>query len=230
MLTFDPSSAVGSHGLGFLVGRLKSLNDIPMKTKLTFAACSLLACASSYGVVLFDASTDPLQNSGFAIATATAGANGIPDASRGDVLELTYNSGTPGFYNINSGVIDLPAGDETGLSYTASFDLFIPAATTVDSGNNIFIQFNIDGANSGSNGFVSAPNGDWQTFSVTGMFTGDATSVQALVVNNDQAPAGGTTSPAFYVDNFFIDVEAVPEPSSALLLGLGALGLLRRRR
>lgn len=41
----------------------------------------------------------------------------------------------------------------------------------------------------------------------------------------------GSAPTAFgYVDNFTLDVEPIPEPSAATLLGLGGLALLRRRR
>lgn len=44
------------------------------------------------------------------------------------------------------------------------------------------------------------------------------------------ASAGAGNNTAGYVDNFMLTTEVVPEPSALALLGLGALGLLRRHR
>lgn len=48
-----------------------------------------------------------------------------------------------------------------------------------------------------------------------------------LGVNSE---AAGLTEATIYIDNVSVSANAVPEPTSALLVGLGGLGLLARRR
>jgi hypothetical protein len=76
-----------------------------------------------------------------------------------------------------------------------------------------------------SSGFLnlgSTAGGTRDSQYVVGTFTADATT-QAILAEGDPA-ANGYAMPSF------MQVRAVPEPSSALLGGLGLLALLRRRR
>lgn len=76
---------------------------------------------------------------------------------------------------------------------------------------------------------VSSTDATYQEFSVTGTslpaaFEGDALFVRFLPVN------GNATNGFARVDDFSLSVTPVPEPSSLLLVALGALPFVRRRR
>lgn len=69
---------------------------------------------------------------------------------------------------------------------------------------------------------------NWNTtpYSLVVTPTTNAGERLAIEINN----GGATTVGGAYIDNLTLSVEAIPEPSAALLGGLGLLALLRRRR
>jgi MYXO-CTERM domain-containing protein len=83
------------------------------------------------------------------------------------------------------------------------------------------------------------PSVGWQTITVSGLTEADfigsdfATSDQLKFGFGFFSSDNVTTAPStfsFDVDNFKLEITPVPEPSVAVLAGLGTIGLLRRRR
>lgn len=95
------------------------------------------------------------------------------------------------------------------LSASTAYAFVLTVTADFDPGNTPYFELNGDGT-------TSANYADGEAFSLTGTFGGgDATS--AVVARTGDRV-------------FHLDIGVVPEPSIALLGGLGILGLLRRRR
>lgn len=166
----------------------------------------------------------------------------------GDASTLTWLSsgGVPGGYmrmiEPATGGVDrfaAPAkflGDQSAMyGGTLSYDIRISPAENLANpdirllGNSLTLEYY----------FVSAPTGTFSNFSATldensgwviagggtptqGQFQSVLANLTALQISADWSTVSDTTS----LDN----VVLVPEPSTTALLGLGLLGLLRRRR
>jgi hypothetical protein len=65
------------------------------------------------------------------------------------------------------------------------------------------------------------PNADWQIFSDSFVATGTMTRLAFASTSASDSPSGG-----ILLDAVRVDLRAVPEPSSVVMLGIGALGLL----
>lgn len=134
---------------------------------------------------------------------------------------------------------------EQSVSYTPSTSGQIASLTfsvdyrTTDPFTTIF--FDVSDLNGGNSaGFTSlTTDGNWHTLSVSGLtqadfsgrdFSGsDPLSFGFGALSSYDATFDATTF-AMDVDNFTVTVNPVPEPTSALLAGLGAAALLLRRR
>jgi hypothetical protein len=129
-------------------------------------------------------------------------------------------------WGANGGISALPAPFGTILDYNLGIEGATSATITLSGlveGTQYQIQFFADSTGSNSQ-TISATNVSGTMNSLTGQFvvgtfTADATS-QVLTV---------TRSTDFGVANA-LTIGVIPEPSAALLGGLGLLGLLRRRR
>lgn len=172
----------------------------------------------------------------------TVDASGITaDPSRtavGDVI-LT---GAAKFVSVNSGALVLPAGSDD-QPFSLSLDYFVPNGTTLDalpggsSPDLFWLQIGFDGGNDGSIGFIgagAAGNG-WNTLTLTGTVPNGATDIIGSLVLADGGFGAGTpngtgTGTALFIDNIRLEVDAIPEPTSFVLMAVGACGLVARRR
>lgn len=113
---------------------------------------------------------------------------------------------------LSAGTIAQVAGGSNGF-FTNDF-VTIPASAT--SGDTFAIEI--------ENGFVYAPSGytAGQNISGSATFSGQTIAGLGLVDSSFDIGAGGTVS--------FSSASAIPEPSSAFLLGVGALGFVSRRK
>lgn len=133
---------------------------------------------------------------------------------------------------------------ETGLSFSGDFAEFFDTPGDIDNSDFLTVEYQIDGG--GFQNLIDFRNdgsGFNTNFQQDTDFngTGDGTTLTGAA-QNFTASISGTGSALdlrmsvsvdsgdedFAVDNFA--VSSIPEPSSALLGGLGVLALLRRRR
>lgn len=122
---------------------------------------------------------------------------------------LGYNGEPPGTGPF--GEILLFAEDIAAISFDAS------RSSGSSSGQSLIISGYLDGGFVESSSVVLGNIGDWSTASLVGQF--DEVRFEST---------GSSTFRPFGIDN--LSFTSVPEPSSAFLLGLGALALLARRR
>lgn len=125
--------------------------------------------------------------------------------SRTDIVEPTAG----GDFALGIATTSSTADSTTSIDF--SFDTVIPVEITL----------NFDGAE-----IVSTLTAGGETITGTTV-TEDASSLSQFALR----ASGSSSNETVTVDNLVIDfTAAIPEPSSALLAGLGFLGLLRRRR
>ncbi|MEM1084948.1 MAG: PEP-CTERM sorting domain-containing protein [Verrucomicrobiota bacterium] len=135
----------------------------------------------------------------------------------GDIFSLTFwtasniSSGSTHFSVLGSILFDDGLGSETTLNFNSI------AHTENDAPNGTL-------ANNTTNGFIFRDS----TAIGSVVAPADYTTAKLVLFVDNNNSNGSNQNDQVYVDNVTLDV--VPEPSVALLGGLGLLGLLRRRR
>lgn len=213
---------------------------------LLFTMVIAMAAAQSQAATIVWQDDDPLSgtsvsNNGLIVNTVDASVI-TSDPTRTAVGDVIFPSGGPKFVSIGSTDLPAPAGsDDQPLTFTV--DYFVPDTTTLDalpdgsSPDLFWLQISYDGGNNGSAGFIgagAAGNG-WNTITLNSSVPAGTSTIQGLMVMADGGFGAGTPNgtgvgTAVFVDNFRIEVETIPEPTSLLLLAGGALGLVARRR
>lgn len=151
----------------------------------------------------------------------TAPTVGVFDASFGGFYDSGSTLAATGTYkNGNAvGTVNL-----TGLTsgYTYRIQALLFDGRTIYNGRTVLF----DGVNQGV--YANGVSGDWgDGLLATGTFVADA-STQSFTVHAREA--GGVLLAGGQLNALTLYQTAVPEPSAALLGGLGMLALLRRRR
>ena len=149
-------------------------------------------------------------------------------------LTIGHDSGTAGDSTKIPGVdtgVTISVGDTFDVSFmwldavrwdaddTVSLSLFFTDTNLIGGTATDVLTFTSD---------VSAAASTWQTDSDTGLaYNGDEVAGKKLFARIDS-----TAAPREFarLDNVYIEVNTVPEASSAALLGLGGLALILRRR
>lgn len=137
------------------------------------------------------------------------------------------------FQDLDVDGASITVGDEVTLSGKM---MHLSGDPLGSSGNNAFFEITfiaVGGSEFGFGGIVS-PNlastsatDTWLDYSTnTGVVPAGADKIRLKVTFRQDAGAGG----ASWTDQLTLDATTVPEPSSALLVGLSALGFVRRRR
>jgi len=183
----------------------------------------------------FDATTDV---PGWSDVTSTVNDSGVESAAAhsGSYQAFFMGRGATndrGVYQMTGHMIAL--GDVITVGYWAkniwagSEMTVVVFADSPDVGANELGWATTDAGGSKSasltwNTTVSALNGTWQYYEL--QLTADATHAGQQLGVHFANTSGGWTA----LDDVSLSVVSVPEPSAALLGGLGMLGLLRRRR
>lgn len=196
-------------------------------TTATFTSASVTAAD---GLATFQISFDITPTAGTAIVTNGNGFFGVDDESFSNT-EAVASIGNLQVVNFAANGGSMTVSDVTNLSFD-----FVAYSGAVGGGDTGFITANGDTGNwsdmnAGSDftGHVSGGNGVGGVQLIgdnTNSLTGDST------VTSFNLGATGTSS-TWRIDNISVigmTTEAIPEPSSAALLGLGGLALILRRR
>lgn len=134
-------------------------------------------------------------------------------------------NGDPGNWDLEGTVGSAFLGINQGTSGNPTFTFSVPQTGSIDIGVPRWTSnFLVSGSLGGSSVFSSSISisddnngqGTWSTFS----FSDPIDTIQVQLTSGSAI--------AYGIDN--VSVTAVPEPSSALLMGLGALGFVAHRR
>ncbi|BDS06297.1 hypothetical protein NT6N_13370 [Oceaniferula spumae] len=211
-----------------------------MKNKTTLPALSLMAGAlfltgsAHAALVHADGNVTLVSTTGFASA-----ATGITNASDGNT-ELNnngqVNTNQPGagggsdyFANAPSIVFDLDLGTTFTLDAVALWNKATVNESSIKDFNVVFSTNNTFGDIDDSSvfSFTSTQNAGTQEDYSLGTLVTDARYVRVTITDNFEGNGGGGGDRAGFTEFQF---NAVPEPSSTALLGLGGLALILRRR
>lgn len=118
---------------------------------------------------------------------------------------------------LNSGSITLTLG---GLDPLLTYNFTLYGARGNNGGDSIYTA---NGQNSATGSITSVFQNSTQVVNLTGIRPNASNAIDLVITGADiSSTKGGALN--------FMQIDAVPEPSTALLGGLGLLALLRRRR
>ena len=212
-----------SGGTGKLLEMKKSTTAGSIYSYKNFASpIANISTASTVFFRMYSAST---------VMNIVAGATETPSAAFGDYATIARLNSTTGLDVYNGNTLGNPAASNGGY-LTADvtplsakwYDIWLVINNSADTYQMYYSE---DG---GAQTLATAGSPSLNTFT---MRNGGVQAINAFMVATSQMTGGATTS---YIDDIYIDttgsnlISPVPEPSAALIGGLGMLTLLRRRR
>lgn len=165
-------------------------------------------------------------------------ANGIAPHDVHDLFRSDLSAQDGSHYMIVNGSTDagkLVLGSSAPIAISPNTNYYFQGyAASVYPDAPAMLTFKVDYLDSAMNvvnsatGAITAPamGDNWQLVGFSSLSGSTATSARISIVNS-QLAAGGND---FALDNLSFSNQPVPEPASMAALGLGALGILKRRR
>jgi len=214
-----------------------------MKMKTSLFALALTAASVTSGnattVIFAESFGNVSTTTTFATHTTNNGFdnNSLSFSGNGDIRSTAVSTGYTGasgnanVWLTNSGSSTLVVSGISTLGFnpgTVSISFGALKTTIASDMSELLFEYSSDGAS-------------WTTIAIPAQATGSGTAIWRLVELNDTAmpitetlslrwtnTASGSGTPSFRIDD--VTLTAIPEPTTALLGGLGFLALLRRRR
>ena len=209
--TFNVIANPLSGGTGKLLEMKKSTAASSIYAYKNFASpIANISTASTVFFRMYSAST---------VMNIVAGATETPSAAFGDYATIA---------RLTSANLDVYSTSYQSVDSTVAlgqwYDIWMVLNNSADTYQMYYSE------NGGAQTLATAGSPSLNTFT---MRNGGAQAINAFMVATSQMTGGATTS---YIDDIYIDttgsnlISPVPEPSAALIGGLGILTLLRRRR
>lgn len=152
-------------------------------------------------------------------------------SSAGDFGPATNTAWLAGYDDATDSIVQSVLTPSSAISATLSFDWQLTDEDflgfdffTVSLGGTTLATFDLGNPDDDPQGSLSDVMSE--SFNVLGLMDGSAKDLVFEVVTDGSLPS------SVFIDNVVLDVEtnAVPEPASMAVLGLGAAALLRRRK
>jgi len=237
--------AVQPEGEPFIEMKMKN-TIVEKSTTSMILAGGLMFAGSLNAATVFTEDFESATNTGSGVAGAFGGGTGgsFGAYATGDNYSADPHgvsvTGGGSFYGHTIGVaspvvsdaVVLAAGDVnyTFSGYLAGFtgdgdfttinvEFFSDVAGTTSLGTTLLASGDVEGSSTTPSGTWNADN--WSLYTSTGTVPPGTSSFRIIY--------GGTGNDT-YADNLNFTVDAIPEPTSSALLGLGLLGFTARRR
>ncbi len=197
------------------------------KIPLTLISISLLASAHASTLACFEFTGNSLAVSSelYAGSTSVITLNASPTNLTVNADALDFTASGAGVY---AGFLGAPANSfsftytVTGLTGAATLDISSLEFDIANNSGGTRVSAIVSGQTFGSNTVTTGTNTAAIVGAPTGLVNGDVVTIEFGI-------RGGSADPTATLDNFKL-IGVIPEPSSAALLGLGALALVARRK